>query len=186
MGKNYYLNFRLPFGEMISEINQEGQILGLWFKEQRFYPELDRDLYFVGEDELKGNKKAEWKFELPVLVKVTMNELVTQLDLYQRGELKKFNLKLAPSGTEFRECVWKILQEIPMGETMTYGQIAKILCKDLGKSKMSAQAVGGAVGHNPIAILIPCHRVIGANGSLTGYAGGLDKKVALLKIEGIL
>ena len=91
------------------------------------------------------------------------------------------NFSLRPIGSEFRMKVWKILAEIPYGETMTYGEIASRISPE-----MSAQAVGGAVGHNPISILIPCHRVLGANGKLTGYAAGLDKKIELLKIEKIL
>ena len=88
-------------------------------------------------------------------------------------------------GTEFRKAVWKILLTIPYGESMTYGEIAAIIAKQRGISRMSAQAVGGAVGHNPISIIVPCHRVLGADGSLTGYAGGIEKKIALLKIENI-
>ena len=89
--------------------------------------------------------------------------------------------RLAPRGSEFRQRVWKLLLEIPYGEVTTYGALAK----KLGKS-MSAQAVGGAVGHNPISILIPCHRVVGSDGSLTGYAGGIEKKEALLRLESVL
>ena len=89
-------------------------------------------------------------------------------------------MDLAPEGSDFRLKVWKILREIPYGETVTYGEIAKRISKD---GKMSAQAVGGAVAHNPISIIIPCHRVIGANGKLTGYAGGIDRKRFLLNHE---
>ena len=80
--------------------------------------------------------------------------------------------------------VWEILLTIPYGKTMTYGEIGDEVAKRTGKRTMSAQAVGGAVGHNPISVLIPCHRVVGTNGSLTGYAGGIERKVALLKLEG--
>jgi methylated-DNA-[protein]-cysteine S-methyltransferase len=93
----------------------------------------------------------------------------------------KINFKLNPQGTEFRLKVWRILSRISYGETLTYGEIASMI-----SGTMSAQAVGGAVGHNPIAILIPCHRVLGANGKLTGYAAGLDKKIELLKLEKII
>ena len=86
-------------------------------------------------------------------------------------------------GTGFRRAVWEILLQIPYGQTATYGRIAQQLAKDLGLSRMSAQAVGGAVGHNEISIIIPCHRVVGTGGSLTGYAGGMDKKVKLLELE---
>ncbi|SPC35941.1 methylated-DNA--[protein]-cysteine S-methyltransferase [Lactococcus paracarnosus] len=94
-------------------------------------------------------------------------------------------LPLAPAGSSFRQAVWQILCEIPYGELITYGEIAKKLAITLEKVSMSSQAVGGAVGHNPISIIIPCHRVIGANGSLTGYAGGMDAKVSLLRLEGV-
>ncbi len=85
--------------------------------------------------------------------------------------------------TPFRKAVWEIMLTIPFGETMTYGEIADKIAKQKGISKMSAQAVGGAVGHNSISLIIPCHRVVGTNGSLTGYAGGIDKKVQLLTLE---
>ena len=93
--------------------------------------------------------------------------------------------KIAPKGSAFQQRVWKILQEIPYGELTTYGAIAKRIASETGKKVMSAQAVGGAVGSNPISIMIPCHRVIGQGGNLTGYGGGLDTKVALLTLEGI-
>ena len=95
-------------------------------------------------------------------------------------------LPLRPMGTEFRRLVWKFLLEIPYGKTITYGEISKKIAKAKNIEKMSAQAIGGAVGHNPISIIIPCHRVIGANGSLTGYAGGIEIKRKLLEIEGKL
>jgi methylated-DNA-[protein]-cysteine S-methyltransferase len=101
-------------------------------------------------------------------------------DDYFRGSAPEIDFRLKPSGTDFRLKVWKILCEIPYGETVTYGEIASRI-----SPSMSAQAVGGAVGHNPIAILIPCHRVIGTNGRLTGYAAGIDRKIALLKLENI-
>ena len=86
-------------------------------------------------------------------------------------------------GSIFAKNVWKILCQIPYGELTTYGEIAKKMAKLMNKDKMSAQAVGGAVGHNPISIIIPCHRVVGKNGNLTGYAGGIDKKIKLLELE---
>lgn len=94
-------------------------------------------------------------------------------------------LPLAPEGGEFRKAVWEILCEIPYGGFTTYGEIARKMAARLKKKSMSSQAVGGAVGHNPISIVIPCHRVVGANGSLTGYAGGIDKKIRLLEHEGV-
>ena len=106
------------------------------------------------------------------------------LDLYFEGDVPDFTPPLAaPKATAFRSAVWEILGTIPYGHTMTYGAIADQIARRMGLSSMSAQAVGGAVGHNPISLLIPCHRVVGTNGSLTGYAGGIDKKIALLTLE---
>jgi methylated-DNA-[protein]-cysteine S-methyltransferase len=108
------------------------------------------------------------------------------LDRYFDGKKpENSELPLAPVGTEFRQVAWQILCEIPYGKVVSYGDIAKQMAVKCGKKKMSAQAVGGAVGHNPISIIIPCHRVVGSNGSLTGYAGGIETKVKLLKLEGV-
>ena len=108
------------------------------------------------------------------------------LDRYFAGEKPAVSeLPLAPIGGEFRRTVWKILCEIPYGQVVTYGDIAKNVAAKMNKTSMSAQAVGGAVGHNPISIIIPCHRVIGANGSLTGYAGGISMKIKLLEHENV-
>lgn len=107
------------------------------------------------------------------------------LGQYFAGEKPAISeLPLAPIGSEFRQGVWRILCEIPYGEVATYGDIAKKMAAAAGKKSMSGQAVGGAVGHNPISIIIPCHRVVGANGSLTGYAGGVKAKIKLLELEG--
>jgi methylated-DNA-[protein]-cysteine S-methyltransferase len=93
-------------------------------------------------------------------------------------------LSLAPVGGEFRQKVWSILCDVPYGEVTTYGDIAKTMAVKMNKGRMSSQAVGGAVGHNPISIIIPCHRVVGSNGSLTGYGGGIAAKIKLLELEG--
>ena len=105
------------------------------------------------------------------------------LDIYFSGKEPDFTPKILITGTPFRKSVAEIMLTIPYGKTMTYGEIANVIAKEKGIAKMSAQAVGGAVGHNSISIIIPCHRVVGTNGSLTGYAGGLDKKIQLLKLE---
>ena len=102
------------------------------------------------------------------------------LDDYFKGKNPQVDFKIKAHGSQFRQKVWKILSEIPYGETMTYGEIASRI-----SPTMSPQAVGGAVGHNPISIMVPCHRVLGSNGKLTGYAGGIDRKIALLRMEGI-
>ena len=106
--------------------------------------------------------------------------------MYFSGEVPEFTPPLALHGTPFRKAVWDILLTIPYGQTMTYGGIAALLAARHGMQRMSAQAVGGAVGHNPVAIIVPCHRVIDAGGSLTGYAAGLDRKRRLLQLENIL
>ncbi|MEU9167185.1 methylated-DNA--[protein]-cysteine S-methyltransferase [Streptomyces sp. NPDC048420] len=105
-----------------------------------------------------------------------------QLAAYFAGELKEFELELSPEGTEFRRRVWDALDDVPYGATTTYGAIAA----RVGASRMAVRAVGGAIGANPLLILRPCHRVIGANGTLTGYAGGLERKTTLLTLEGAL
>ena len=105
------------------------------------------------------------------------------LDIYFTGREPDFLPPLHPVGSVFRQAVWKILLQIPYGKTTTYGEIARQLAAQQGLERMSAQAVGGAVGHNEISIIIPCHRVVGTNGSLTGYAGGIDKKIKLLELE---
>lgn len=107
------------------------------------------------------------------------------LDQYFRGERPHGAPPLAPSGSDFQLAVWRLLLKIPYGETTTYGQLAKDYCAETGLATMSAQAVGGAVGRNPISIIVPCHRVVGAGGRLTGYASGVKHKIALLNIEGV-
>jgi len=107
---------------------------------------------------------------------------VGQLDAYFKGELTEFDLGYAAQGTPFQQRVWDEIKKIPYGTTTTYGRITA----DLGLDRSGARAVGGAMGSNPLGIVVPCHRVIGANGSLTGYAGGLENKEALLVLEGVL
>jgi methylated-DNA-[protein]-cysteine S-methyltransferase len=107
-------------------------------------------------------------------------EVIAQLDAYFNGELTEFSVPLAPQGTKFQLAVWTELTRIPYGVTSTYGEIALAI----GKSLVASRAVGAANGSNPISIIVPCHRVIGANGGLTGYGGGLDRKLNLLKLEG--
>lgn len=126
-----------------------------------------------------NRKKPEQPREHPIL-----QQTAAWLDAYFRGENRAVPIPLAPEGTVFQKAVWELLLEIPYGESCTYGSLALKMAKIQGKEKMSAQAVGQAVGRNPISILIPCHRVVGAKGQLTGYAGGMDKKIWLLRHEG--
>ena len=136
-------------------------------------------LWFVGQvNDAKNNCGIEMKDDLPIF-----GQVETWLESYFSGNQTPIIFPLQPKGTIFQERVWKILQEIPYGETMTYGDIAQRIAKEKGVATYSAQAVGQAVGKNPISILIPCHRVLGKNGALTGYAGGVHRKEQLLRIE---
>ena len=136
-------------------------------------------LWFVGQvNDAEDNYDCEIKDDLPIF-----GHVETWLESYFSGNPTPITFPLQPKGTIFQERVWKILQEIPYGETMTYGEIAQRIAKEKGVETYSAQAVGQAVGKNPISILIPCHRVLGKNGALTGYAGGVHRKEQLLRIE---
>ena len=150
-----------PLGE-IRAAAENHSLRGLWFTGQKYFP--------------AGT--AAWLDEpdYPVFV-----SLKNWLSGYFDRKNPKMDVLLSPRGTPFQEAVWKLLLEIPYGATSTYGAIAAEL--SAGGKRASAQAVGGAVGHNPISLVIPCHRVLGADGSLTGYAGGLEKKRALLELE---
>ena len=154
-----------PLGTMTAAAENDA-LTGLWFVDQKYYP--------------KG--AAGWSCHPghPVFAAVG-----NWLDDYFSGKTPREDaLRLAPHGSTFQEAVWDALLRIPYGRTLSYGEIAREIARARGISAMSAQAVGGAVGHNPITILIPCHRVLGADGKLTGYAGGLQRKEALLKLEG--
>jgi len=152
-----------PLGAMTAALEGEA-IIGLWFLGQRYYPP----------------QTADWGCEPDHPI---FKALRQHLECYFSGKASALDFRLAPSGSPFQQTVWNILLKIPMGQVVTYGQIAKYIAQARRLTSMSAQAVGGAVGHNPISILIPCHRVVGFNGGLTGYAGGLDKKATLLRIE---
>ena len=135
--------------------------------------------WFDGEKYFADNLPAEHaERQTPILA-----EAALWLDIYFTGKEPGFTPPLHPIGSPFRQAVWEILLQIPYGQTTTYGEIARQLAEKQGLEKMSAQAVGGAVGHNEISVIIPCHRVVGTSGSLTGYAGGIDKKVKLLELE---
>ena len=143
-------------------------VIGLWLEGQKYFEES------VGEPLVR-------KDDVPVF-----DAARTWLDRYFVGDpLPVEALPLAPRGSDFRRRVWRILGEIPYGELRTYGDIADQVAREQGREKSSARAVGGAVGHNPISIILPCHRVVGTSKSLTGYAGGLDRKIWLLEHEGV-
>ena len=143
-------------------------IVGLWLPGQKYFAGTVNDAMIPDAT-------------LPVFAKAC-----AWLDRYFAGGRPAIaEVSLAPQGSAFRQRVWEKLMQIPYGQTRTYGDIAAELASEDGVAKVAAQAVGGAVGHNPISIIIPCHRVVGARGSLTGYAGGIDKKVRLLAHEGV-
>lgn len=125
-----------------------------------------------------GQRDGVWQPSVPVF-----RETARWLELYFSGTAPDFLPPLAPEGSEFRKEVWALLLTVPWGHTVTYGQLGQLLAQRKGLAKMSAQAIGGALAHNPILLLLPCHRVIGTSGHLTGYAGGLDRKAALLAME---
>lgn len=180
----YVKEYRSPIG-MFTLASDGEHLTGLWLKGQKYFGAtltngvLDKkgetteigDLGELGDLDDSANN-------------LSLFHLVEQwLDAYFQGKQPELSLPLAPKGSAFRQDVWDILCQIPYGEVITYGDIAKKMAQKLGKDTMSAQAIGGAVGHNPISIIIPCHRVVGANGSLTGYAGGIENKIKLLELE---
>lgn len=159
----YISHYASPVGNILLAADNTG-LTGLWFEGQKYFA-------------LSLDKEHEEK-EIPLF-----EEVKQWLDIYFSGKEPDFTVPLHFTGTAFQNEVWEILYTIPYGQTMTYGEIAKQIAVRKGLLHMSAQAVGGAVGHNEISIIVPCHRVVGADGSLTGYAGGIDKKIKLLQLE---
>lgn len=155
-----------PYGRYVMAA-EDGALTGLWLEGQKYFPSTLPEP--SGEETEIFARIRRW------------------LDDYFAGRQPEVSaLPLAPKGSDFAQSVWRLLLEIPYGHTVTYGQLAARLAQQRGLAHMSAQAVGGAVGHNPISLIIPCHRVLGAKNQLTGYAGGLDVKTFLLKLEGVL
>lgn len=154
---------RSPVGALLLTADDVG-LSGIWYEGQKGW---------------RICREPEWEErETPVL-----KQAAAWLDIYFSGREPNFFVPLHLEGTDFQKEVWQLLTRIPYGTTVTYGQIAEQLAKKRGLRRMSAQAVGGAVGRNPVSIMVPCHRVVGSNGSLTGYAGGIEKKVLLLSLE---
>ena len=162
---NYISHYNSPLGK-ITLASDGYALVGLWFDGQKHF---DSTLGYGYEEK-----------PLPVF-----DWTAAWLDIYFDGRIPDFTPNIVLNGTDFRREVWDILPTIPYGKTMTYGEIAGKIAQKRGAASISAQAVGGAVGRNPISIIIPCHRVIGAKGSLAGYAGGIERKAALLRLEGI-
>jgi len=163
----YAAKAQTPLGKVL--LASDGSYLtGVWFAGQKYYAAG------IGNDIIYNQ-------HIPIFT-----QTVSWLQRYFSGENPKIDeLLLAPAGSTFRQIVWRILCDIPYGHVRTYGDIAAEVAAYNGIKTMSAQAIGGAVGHNPISIIIPCHRVVGAKGSLTGYAGGIEKKQRLLAAEGV-
>lgn len=162
----YTYHYKSPLGDIL--LASEGdRLVGLWFEGQKYFADTIKGVETFEEFRPIFGKTVEW------------------LDIYFSGSDPGFTPDLSIKTTKFRKGVWKILLTIPYGETMTYGEIARRLANKNGLKRMSPQAVGGAVGHNPLSLIIPCHRVVGGDGNLTGYAGGLEKKLWLLEHEGI-
>lgn len=162
---NYAHHYHSPLGG-ITAVSEGGALVGLWFDGQKNCA--------VAPDSACEEK------DLPVFRRTD-----EWLDIYFSGRDPGFTPPLLMRTTEFRAAVWRILLTIPFGATTTYGEIADRIAKEKGVKKISAQAVGNAVGHNPFPLMIPCHRVVGANGNLTGYAGGIERKRKLLEMEGV-
>lgn len=156
-------SYHSPLGVITLASNGEA-LTGLWFDGQKYF----------GDTLPRQHRQAN----LPIF-----DETAKWLDIYFSGKQPDFTPKLFFDTSRFRQTVWEILLTIPYGKTMTYGEIAHKIAAQKGLKTMSAQAVGGAVGHNSISIIVPCHRVVGANGSLTGYAGGIKRKIKLLELE---
>ena len=159
----YTCNYLSPLGNILLAADEIG-LTGLWFEGQKYF----------------ANTLPDEKISQETAI---LEEAKRWLDIYFSGKDPEFTPPLHPAGSAFRQTVWQILLQIPYGHTITYGEIAGKMAEIKNVSRMSAQAVGGAVGHNEVSIIIPCHRVVGTNGSLTGYAGGIDKKIALLELE---
>ncbi len=162
----YTACYKSPLGDMLLAADEAG-LTGLWFADQK---------HFAARLEPGAQQK-----ELPVFA-----DARRWLEAYFAGRQPGFTPPLHLIGTPFQLLVWQQLLAIPYGHTVTYGALAGAAAAQLGRQYMSAQAVGGAVGRNPVSVIVPCHRVLGAGGSLVGYAGGLDKKQALLRLEGVV
>ena len=172
----YISEYNSPLGTITVACDDEA-IIGLWFNGQRHFGNiLPSKTVEIGENEFRtltvGGK-----------ARALLEEARRWMDVYFSGQEPDFLPPLRYDSTPFRKAVCDIMLTIPYGKTMTYGEIADMIATERGVEKMSAQAVGGAVGHNPISLMIPCHRVVGTNGSLTGYGGGIDRKVKLLELE---
>lgn len=154
----YFASYESPYGNMLVVASTEA-LVGLYFVGQKYFP----------------RHNPEWREDADA---APIAQTIRELDEYFGGERTRFDVPLAPHGTSFQRAVWKGIASVPYGETITYGELAR-----RAGFPGNARAAGAATGQNPIGVIVPCHRIVGANGSLTGYAGGLDKKRALLALE---
>ncbi len=196
------MTYASPIGKMLLSADDEG-LTGAWFLGQKYYASRSENACDVTNAFRDFNSAQTCERELgsfennvqnlvidPSFYEVTnskpfqiLSRAKCWFDHYFSGEEPCVEVPLHLIGSDFQREVWEILQTIPYGKTITYGDIAKQIATRRGLSRMSAQAVGGAVGHNPLSVIVPCHRVVGSNGNLTGYAGGIDKKIRLLELE---
>lgn len=204
--KKYRTYYKSPLGRILLE-SEENHLTGLWFEnsEERCPDPADQKTenseWILGEDggqthdidnkcmAVKAVGHAFQKDGKCILGSINIPTVIIQaekwLDIYFSGHEPDFMPEIRLEGTDFQMLIWKLLLDIPYGQTVTYGEIARQAAKILGKERMSAQAVGGAVGKNPVSIIVPCHRVVGTGGKLTGYGGGIERKAALLELEKI-
>ncbi len=183
----YTMEYRSPVG-VLTLAGDEAHVTGLWIAGQKYFgATLPGEAVAVKPESMVSSEPLSVQGSVMKLDSPTaLAQAAAWLDQYFAGEKPSpRELPLAPASSAFRQTVWNILCDIPCGEVTTYREIAKKTAAALGLASMSAQAVGGAVAHNPISIIIPCHRVVGTNGSLTGYAGGLVAKQYLLAHEGV-
>ncbi len=179
----YTTNYSSPVG-MLKLASDGKSLVGLWIEGQKYFCDTITDEMTDKMTDEMADKMADEMMSGKHLA--VLENAKDWLERYFAGSRPSVSeLPLAPAGGKFRQGVWQILCEIPYGEVVTYGDIAKKMAEKMSRETMSAQAVGGAVGHNPVSIIIPCHRVVGASGSLTGYAGGIGKKIWLLTHEGV-
>ena len=162
----YQNDYHSPLGK-ITLVSNEKYLLGVYIEGQKYFLRQYEQQKIIFSEEIQILKNAK--------------KWLDSYFCYENPSIDSLNLFF--EGTTFEVCIWKLLCEIPFGQTITYGELAHKVAKNLNKNKMSAQAVGQAVSHNPFSIIVPCHRVIGKNGNLTGYAGGIDKKIQLLTFE---
>lgn len=161
----YTGTYHSPLGTLLLACSSEG-LTGVWFEDQKYFAAgLAPEHVELDTEDLACTR--QW------------------LDVYFSGREPDFFPRLHLEGTPFQRTVWELLRHIPYGTLTTYGTLARDMARAMGRIHMSAQAVGSAVGHNPVSILVPCHRVVGTGGNLTGYAGGLDRKARLLALEGV-